>query len=398
MASKLRLGAVLVAGSLSLAACKGGAAGGGGDTITVGMFATTSAATSAAFVNTWSVDGVQAGLKAINAAGGVNGKKITLKVCDNAGDPNRDATCARRAVQEKWVAVLGGFDPYAPSQTLPVLEAGSVPYVGFLQGTPAEYQSRVSFPVSIGTVGGYVGTFSQMVHDGCKKPVFVGANDAGSDVTYAQAKDVFGSAPGVTFNGAIKFTSGTTDVTPTVADALAQRPDCLAFGGGGNDAAKFFAAVRKAGSKATLYASPGVLQPQVIAALGKTAEGIKGASDTPMPNSSDPSMQKFLTDLKGYSAKAVPNEFSLIGYASTLLLQQGLTGLGDVTAKGLLKKLGGMSGVKVMNFPPLDFTKTRGSRQYPRMFNSSVWYGVVKNGQWTSSGSQTPTDIGQYIK
>ncbi|MEU6747742.1 ABC transporter substrate-binding protein [Spirillospora sp. NPDC046719] len=397
MASKLRLGAALLAGSLPLAACDG-AKGSGGDTITVGMFATTSAATSAAFVNTWSVDGVRAGLKAINDAGGVHGKKIELKVCDNAGDPNRDASCARRAVQERWVAVLGGFDPYAPSQTLPVLEAGSIPYVGYLQGTPTEYQSKVSFPVAIGTVGGYVGTFSQMVHDGCKKPVFIGANDAGSDVTYAQAKDVFGSAPGVTFNGAIKFTSGTTDVTPTVADALAQSPDCLAFGGGGNDAAKIFAAVRKAGNKATLYASPGVLQPQVISALGKTADGIKGASDTPMPNSSDPSVRKFLADLKAYSAKAVPNEFALIGYSSTLLLKQGLTGLDDVTGKGLAKRLGGMSGVQIMNFPPLDFTRTRPSKQYPRMFNSSVWYGVVKDGQWTSSGSETPTDIGRYVK
>ncbi|MES9539618.1 MULTISPECIES: ABC transporter substrate-binding protein [unclassified Actinomadura] len=397
MASKLRLGAALLAGSLPLAACNA-AEGSGGDTITVGMFATTSAATSAAFVNTWSVDGVQAGLKVINDAGGVDGKKIRLKVCDNAGDPNRDAACARRAVQEKWVAVLGGFDPYAPSQTLPVLEAGDIPYIGYLQGTPTEYQSKVSFPVAIGTVGGYVGTFSQMVQDGCKRPVFIGASDAGSDVTYAQAKDVLGGAPGVAFKGAIKFTTGTTDVTPTVADALAQSPDCLAFGGGGNDAAKIFAAVRKAGNKATLYAPPGVLQPQVISALGKAAEGIKGASDTPLPNSSDPSVRTFLSDLRSYSPKAVPNGFALIGYSSTILLRQGLTGLDDVTAKSLLKRLGGMRGVKVMNFPPLDFTKTRASEQYPRMFNSGVWYGVVKDGQWTSSGSESPTDIGQYIK
>lgn len=397
MASRFRIGAAVTAAALPLTACSGtGAAQ--SDTITVGMFATTSAATSAAFVNTWSVDGVKAGLKAINDAGGIDGRKITLEVCDNAGDPNRDAACARRAVQERWVAVLGGFDPYAPGQTLPILEAGDVPYVGYLQGAPTEYQSEVSFPVSIGTVGGYVGTFSQMVDDGCEKPVFIGANDAGSDVTYAQAEDVFGSAPGVTFEGAIQFTSGTTDVTPTVADALARNPDCVSFGGGGNDAAKVFSAVRKAGGKATLYAPPGVLQPQVIAALGKTAEGIKGASDAPLPNSSDAAVEKFTADLRKYSAEAVANDFSLIGYSATRLLAEALTGLDDPSAKGLLDKLGTMSGVQVMNFPALDFTRTRDSKRYPRMFNSSVWYGVVKDGQWTSSGSESATDIGRYIK
>lgn len=379
--------ALITAAALALTGC-GKAGDNNSDTITVGMFATTSAATSAAFVNTWSVDGVKAGLKVINDAGGIDGKKVELKVCDNAGDPNRDAACARQAVTEKWTAVVGGFDPYAPSQTLPILEAGNVPYLGFLQGTPTEYQSKVSFPVSIGTVGGYVGTFSQMKADGCATPVFIGANDAGSDVTYQQAKDVFGTAGTV-----IQFTSGTTDVTPTVADALAKNPDCLAFGGGGNDAAKVFAAIRKAGGKATLYAPPGVLQPQVIAALGETAEGIKGASDTPLAAS-----PQFLTDLAAYSKDAIPNEFSIIGYSATQLLEQALTGLSDKSAKGLLDKLNAMSGVQVMTFPALDFTKTRSSENYPRMFNSSVWYGVVKSGQWTSAGTDSATDIGQYIK
>ena len=198
----LGLAAAGAAAVMLLSACgssssssSGSSGGASSDPIKIGMFATTSAGSASAFVNTWSVDGVQAGVKAINDAGGINGRQLELTVCDNAGDPNRDATCARDAVTDEWVAVVGGFDPYAPAQTLPVLEAANIPYVGYLQGTPIEYQSPVSFPVEIGTVGGYVGTFKQMIDDGCKSPVFIGTTDSGSDETIAQAEQAF-SAPG----------------------------------------------------------------------------------------------------------------------------------------------------------------------------------------------------------
>lgn len=372
--------------------------GGGSDTssssgpIKIGMFATTSAGTPSAFVNTWSVDGVKAAVQAVNKDGGINGRKVEVDVCDNGGDPNRDATCARKAVSDGWLAVVGGFDPYAPAQTLPILESANIPYVGALQGTPTEYQSKVSFPVEIGTVGGYVGTFSQMADDGCKSPVFIGATDAGSDETAKQFTSAMDKA-GVK-GKVVPFNTGTTDVTPIVADALADKPDCIVFGGSGPDAAKVFAAVRKAGSDAALYSNPGVLQPQVLGAMGDLANGIRGASSAPLDNDPSPEMKQLVSDLTACNKDAVANEFAINGYAAVMLLKEMATGLDDVSAKNLLEKFQASKDVDVLMFPTLDFTKTRDSDLYPRMPNTSVYYSEVKDGQWVGvGGTSTATDI-----
>jgi branched-chain amino acid transport system substrate-binding protein len=402
----IRTGAALLAGGLALSACSnsasGGTSGGGGsddDAIQIGMFATTSAAVPSAFVNTWSVDGVQAAVEAINDDGGIDGRQLELAVCDNGGDPNKGATCARQAVQDEWVAVVGGFDPVASNQTLPILEAADVPYVGMLQVNPTEYQSPVSFPVSIGTVGGSVGTFAQMVEDGCTKPVMVGTTDPGADATAQQAQAVFGAADGVDFAGTLPFTTGTPDVNPVVADILASEPDCLTMIGSPGDAAKIFGAVREAAGEAiNLYAPPGVLVPQILQALGPVAEGIKGASSSPLASSSDESIQQFLADLSAYSDDPVPNEFALNGYAAVQLLRQALEGLEDVSAASLLDQLSGMSDVQVMNYPPLDFTQSRDSELYPRVPNTSVWFAQVTNGAWVNvDAGESVTDVEKYL-
>jgi len=45
--------------------------------------------------------------KAINAAGGIKGRPVTVIRCDTKSDPNQAAACARKAVSEKVVAVIG---------------------------------------------------------------------------------------------------------------------------------------------------------------------------------------------------------------------------------------------------------------------------------------------------
>ena len=173
------------------------------------------------------------------------------------------------------------------------------------------------------------------------------------------------------------------------------------FGGSGPDAAKIYTQIRNTGSGAQvkLYSNPGILQPQVVSALGAVAEGIRGASSAPLASNPDASMVQFQTDLTAYKSDAVANEFSINGYAATQLLKQALTGIdGDITAEALLNKLNATTDAKVMVFPTLDFTKTRDSELYPRMFDTSVWYSEIKNGDWTGVDTQqASTDVAAVI-
>jgi branched-chain amino acid transport system substrate-binding protein len=78
------------------------------------------------------VDGVQAYLDAVNASGGINGRKIVLKYqADDAGSPTNDTTQARNLVeQDKVFAVLGVATPFFTGASF--LAAEHTPAFGYL--------------------------------------------------------------------------------------------------------------------------------------------------------------------------------------------------------------------------------------------------------------------------
>ena len=50
---------------------------------------------------------MRAAARAINAAGGVNGHPLVVDSCNDQGDPNLSATCARKMVSDHVVATFG---------------------------------------------------------------------------------------------------------------------------------------------------------------------------------------------------------------------------------------------------------------------------------------------------
>lgn len=66
----------------------------------------------------------------INAAGGVNGKKIELVLYDDGGDANKARTFATRLIEDdKVVAMVGGSTTGTTMAMVPVFEAAEVPLI-----------------------------------------------------------------------------------------------------------------------------------------------------------------------------------------------------------------------------------------------------------------------------
>ena len=66
----------------------------------------------------------------INAAGGVNGKKIELVLYDDGGDANKARTFATRLVEDdKVVAMVGGTTTGTTMAMIPVFEDAQVPFI-----------------------------------------------------------------------------------------------------------------------------------------------------------------------------------------------------------------------------------------------------------------------------
>ncbi|MHB8757657.1 MAG: ABC transporter substrate-binding protein, partial [Bacillota bacterium] len=83
-------------------------------------------------------DGVQLAADEINAAGGINGKQIVLRVEDDKGDPNQAAIVAQRLVDAKEVVgVVGHFSSSATAAAIPAYQKGGIPVVAPTPSNPA---------------------------------------------------------------------------------------------------------------------------------------------------------------------------------------------------------------------------------------------------------------------
>jgi Periplasmic binding protein len=94
--------------------------------------------------------GVQAYADAVNATGGLGGRRLKILTCDNQFNPDVMANCARSAVSAGAVAMVGN-GPTAQS-FLSILAAKHIPWMPADPFTPLEYQQPNVFVSTIGYV------------------------------------------------------------------------------------------------------------------------------------------------------------------------------------------------------------------------------------------------------
>ncbi|MFD0315693.1 ABC transporter substrate-binding protein [Streptomyces flavalbus] len=142
------VGALVACASLAVGCgvVPGVTGGSGDDTITVMTWAPTdTAATNKPGMPALA----QAYARWVNSQGGINGRKLRVLLCNDHNESLAAAKCARRAVHEDVVAVLGSYSQHADS-FFPILEGAGIPYIGGYGITNAEFTSPLSYPVNGG--------------------------------------------------------------------------------------------------------------------------------------------------------------------------------------------------------------------------------------------------------
>jgi branched-chain amino acid transport system substrate-binding protein len=145
---------VLASLMMSFTACvdksaNGGQTTGGGDTIKVGVYGDVTGATSSFGQSTR--NGIQLAFDEINAAGGVNGKKLEMIFEDDQGTPEKAKTVISKLVnQDKVVAVLGEVASSNSLAAAPVAQEAKIPMITPSSTNPkvtevGDYISRVCF-------------------------------------------------------------------------------------------------------------------------------------------------------------------------------------------------------------------------------------------------------------
>lgn len=121
----------------------------GGDTIRVGVYGDLTGATSSFGQST--KNGIQLAFDEINAAGGVNGKKLEMLFEDDQGTPEKAKTVIQKLIsQDKVVAVLGEVASSNSLAAAPVAQEAKIPMITPSSTNPkvteiGDYISRVCF-------------------------------------------------------------------------------------------------------------------------------------------------------------------------------------------------------------------------------------------------------------
>jgi len=90
----------------------------------------------AALASQWEQWGVELAVEEINAAGGLLGRKLEIVSVDNRCNPTEGANSARKLVQEKVSAIIGGHCSSATLAMMPIIQEAKIPLITGVSSSP----------------------------------------------------------------------------------------------------------------------------------------------------------------------------------------------------------------------------------------------------------------------
>ena len=90
----------------------------------------------AALASQWEKWGVEMAVDEINASGGLVGRKIEIVSVDNRCNPTEGANSARKLIQEKVVAIIGGHCSSATLAMMPIIQEAKIPLITGVSSSP----------------------------------------------------------------------------------------------------------------------------------------------------------------------------------------------------------------------------------------------------------------------
>ncbi|MDF6044109.1 ABC transporter substrate-binding protein [Streptomyces sp. JH14] len=115
----------------------------------------------------------------VNSNGGIDGHELLVTRCNEEDTSIGAANCARRAVKEKAVAVVGSYSRHGQAFMAP-LEVAGIPYIGGYGASEEEFNSYDSYPVNGGQSALLAGNAQQLAR-GCDRVSVVRPDTLGGD-------------------------------------------------------------------------------------------------------------------------------------------------------------------------------------------------------------------------
>ena len=295
--------------------------------------------------------GVSAGLKVyfdkINAAGGVEGRKINIITADDTYEPANAIKNTDKLVKEdKVFALIGYVGTPTVKAVVPAVSRDKVPMfapftgAGFLRSPvlPTVFNLRASYNDEMESIAG------QLVDKkGMKKIALFMQNDSYGQAGEAGLKAALEKRTlSVVETGT--YERGTVDVTDALTKIKAAAPDAVVMVGSYKACAEFMKQAKAAALTPTFVNISFVGTTALIKAVGADGEGSFVTQVLPNPFTSDLQIAKdFRADMAAAGQDAAIDYTSFEGYVQAALFTEGLKKAGKaLTRDGLVTALNGL--------------------------------------------------------
>ncbi|WP_420638614.1 ABC transporter substrate-binding protein [Candidatus Poriferisocius sp.] len=319
----------------------------------------------------------------INARGGIAGRPLEVTVCDEMFDPSVASGCAREAVAEDMVSIVGSFTFFAES-IVPEASQSDITWFGpCCPITPSELTSPHSFP--IGNQPMYaVGAVKKAIEDGCQAISAVIID--GAQIFIPPMENAI-TALGQEFVDTIILPPTAQDYSSEVAQATSGGVDCVIGIISETPYITWNTAWSQSGTDARQYGPQGNLNEVSAAGAEEATDGdiIAGM----YPDISTPPWEEYRVALEEGGYDLTAHDYNSLGGMGTWAAFVAFTQIaetidGEITASSFFEAASATDNLDLGGMVPvLDFTQewTDGLEGYQRLFNRSVVFSTLENGK-----------------
>ena len=259
----------------------------------------------------------------------IAGEKVNLIILDDASDPSKGASNARRFVTDDKVdLILGGSITTVSVAVAPIaVEAKTTQIAISPVGVPPD-QEKWLFRLPQGFAVMAHPIVEHMKKAGVKTVGFLGYTDAYGELWLKEFTKQ-GEAAGIKVVAAERFARSDTSVTPQALKLVSANPDAMLVVASGSGAAMPHKAVIERGFKGKVYQTHAAATPDLVRIGGKDVEGsyvVSGpavvAEQLPDSHPSKAVAVDFVTKYEAAYGKGSRNQFAGHAYDAKIVLEK----------------------------------------------------------------------------
>jgi branched-chain amino acid transport system substrate-binding protein len=355
------------------------------DTILIGAFGPITG--PAAYIGLAGRDGANLAIKEINAAGGVNGRKLSMIFEDDGHSPTKALAAVKKLIDQDHVFMI--FCVAGSNGTLGTIdfvrENGRVMYVSFASAPGVTWPfARNLFRGGTTEVPRYGELYAEYLHDylkATKIAILSGREEYPKnegDALTAQLKKSYEIAP----VKRAEFNIGDKDFTPQLLELQGTDPQVIGIFGNPAEAGIAMRQAKELGMNQQFFLGTTMVDQNFLNVAKQAAEGASGFALLPLlPTSSNPEMKSWVAKWKQEYPNLPagrPNIFDVLSYSDMYVVADALKRAGeDLSTDKLIDALEATHEYRIGAIAtPRTFTKKH------HIGNLRLQAMQVKNGEW----------------